>query len=254
MSSIEAPESYLAILPLLSEQHYDELFDNSKFNPDERQTLGLLDPLAGICVSGRSTRRQWRPVLKRVQLASLGITKRSHRFQKLTNVIKDLYEVATFHTRDIETVVEVLATLSRSWKLSNPDTLAFIRGFDLLPTASDQADAPFPIERYLVLKTFNETGELKNGTLRQMNITDEDGRYLDRFVDDTGVQFEERYACCPHCESYKNAMFELPASYPYLFYGDFFVTGAHNTLYLPWVSPDLTSINPDIHAVVQKTG
>ncbi len=44
----------------------------------------------------------------------------------------------------IETVVEVLATLSRSWKLSNPNTLAFIRGLDLLPTASDQADGKFP--------------------------------------------------------------------------------------------------------------
>lgn len=59
-------------------------------------------------------------------------------------------------------VVEILATLSRSWKLNNPNTLAFIRGLDLLPTASDQADAPFLIERYLrkVLKTFNETSKL----------------------------------------------------------------------------------------------
>ncbi len=67
-----------------------------------------------------------------------------NRFQELTNAINDPYEVATFHTRDIETVVEVLATLSRSWKLSNPNTLAFIRGLDLLPTASDQADGKFP--------------------------------------------------------------------------------------------------------------
>ncbi|PBK71501.1 hypothetical protein ARMSODRAFT_77753 [Armillaria solidipes] len=118
-----------------------------------------------------------------------------------------------------------------------------------------------------------------------MNITDEDGRYLDRFVDDEGVQFEERYTCCPYCEcamlatllqhwtipqgpapiigtsklscfgcrlyftAYKNAMFELPViDLP----RQFVVTGAHNTLYLPWVSPYLTSINPDLHAVVQK--
>lgn len=85
-----------------------------------------------------------------------------NRFQELANAINDLYEVATFRTRDVEMVVEVLATLSRSWKLNNPNTLAFIRELDLLPTASDQADAPFLIERYLrkVLKTFNETSKL----------------------------------------------------------------------------------------------
>ncbi len=30
------------------------------------------------------------------------------------------------------------------------------------------------------------------------------------------------------------------------------MTEAHNPLYLPWVSPDLTSISPDLHAAVQK--
>ncbi len=89
-----------------------------------------------------------------------------------------------------------------------------------------------------------------------MDITDEDERFLDRFVDDAGVRFEEQYTCCPHCEcamlaallqwwkmpqrpapvvgisklscfgcglyftAYENASRELPASYLYLFYGD----------------------------------
>lgn len=50
-------------------------------------------------------------------------------------------------------------------------------------------------------------------------------------------------------QAYKNAMFELPViDLP----RQFVLTGAHNTLYLSWVSPYLTSINPDLHAVVQK--
>ncbi|KAG7441475.1 uncharacterized protein BT62DRAFT_997114 [Guyanagaster necrorhizus] len=32
----------------------------------------------------------------------------------------------------------------------------------------------------------------------------------------------------------------------------FTVTGAHNTLYVPWVSPDLRSIDPILHAGVQQ--
>ncbi len=30
------------------------------------------------------------------------------------------------------------------------------------------------------------------------------------------------------------------------------MTGAHDTLYLPWVSPDLTFIDPDLHTGVQQ--
>ncbi|SJL11700.1 uncharacterized protein ARMOST_15108 [Armillaria ostoyae] len=185
------------------------------------------------------------------------------KFQDLTGALDTLHHLASdFHTGDADLLLEVLEAIARNWKLSDLKTVAFIKRVDLLPT-SDQTNAPFLVEQYLrkVLKTYNETTKLirfvvsprrghifRNqpklvflrsekrrveldiktaiGTLkRQMDLTDEDEIFLDGFVDDTGT-------------------IDLPKL--------FVVTEAHNSLCLPWVSPDLTSINPGLHAAVQK--
>ncbi|KAK0444255.1 uncharacterized protein EV420DRAFT_1009400 [Desarmillaria tabescens] len=240
------------------------------------------------------------------------------KFEKLKNALNILHQVATFHTTDISSILQVLTEVSRRWKFSNPDTEAFIRRVDLLHWQTcDQTDVPFLIERYLrkVMKTFNETAKLihfalspnrshifKNppklmflrsakrrveldiktavNTLRRM-----DRDYIDRFLGSEGERIEEQYTCCPHCECTMLAtilqrwrMQQRPAPIIgvsklsclgchlfFLAYNrarsqltetdlplEFVVTGAHNTLYLPWVSPDLTSIDPSLHAGVQE--
>ncbi|PBK89390.1 hypothetical protein ARMGADRAFT_1065208 [Armillaria gallica] len=216
------------------------------------------------------------------------------KFQDLADALDTLHHLASdFRTGDADLLLEVLEAIAHNWKLRDPETAAFIKRADLLPT-SDRTDVPFQVGRYLrkVLKTYNETTKLirfvvsprrghifRNqpklvflrsgkrrveldiktavGTLkRQIDITDEDERFLDRFVDDAGVRFEEQYTCCPHCEcamlaallqlwkmpqrpapvvgisklscfgcrlyftAYENALRELPASSLYLFYGN----------------------------------
>ncbi|KAK0444234.1 uncharacterized protein EV420DRAFT_1484725 [Desarmillaria tabescens] len=402
-STKEAPESYLAILPPSSEQHYDDLFDNFGIKSDERRTLELLDALAGICVSQgegevyasametspetctifiignyeeipqvtqdylNDVCRQLTDVahladtagLPRPKIADLSprtkecidnilttvtsftfdkfltrLTKwkgpwlkrwagidhqladgaEKNKFQDLTHALNRLYEVSTPHVRHVKTVVGVLASISRSWKLSDRNTSAFIRGLDLLPT-SDTTDAPFFIERYLrkVLKTFNETSKLirfavspRRGHIfrnqpklvflrserrhveldiktaiktveHHMETIDPDRVYFDQSINNE----EEQLTYCPHCECamlatllqqrpspiigvsklscfgcrlyfiayrmariFQSGGIDLPK--------EFVVTRASNTLCLPWVSPDLTSIDPDLHSEVQQ--
>ncbi len=98
-STEEAPESYLAILPSLSEQYYDDIFLNFKINSDKRQTLGLLDALAEYACRrqrGRPTHRQWRLVPKRARFSSLEITKRVPQVTQdyLNDVCRQLTDVA----------------------------------------------------------------------------------------------------------------------------------------------------------------
>ncbi|KAK0235174.1 hypothetical protein EDD85DRAFT_68803 [Armillaria nabsnona] len=407
-STEEAPESYLAILPSSSEQYYDDIFLNFKINSDKRQTLGLLDALAGICVSQAEGEayasametgpemctifiignyeevpqvtqdylndvcRQLTDVahladatgLPKPSIADFSPKAREYindilitvvsftfdkfltrltkwngpwlkrwadidhqlvdgaektKFQDLTYALNNLYEVSTSHTRRLKMVVQVLASISRSWNLSNPSMAAFIRGLDVHPR-SDKTDVPFIIERYLqkVLKTFTEISKLirfavspRRGHIfrnqpklkflrskmrrveldiktavskleRRMDVIDQDRVFLDRFLH-TGDDYQ--YTYCPHCEcamlaillqrwkmdqrpapiigvsklscfgcrlyfiAYKTAIFQLPEiDLP----DQFVVTGAHDTLYLPWVSPDLTSIDPDLHTGVQQ--
>ncbi|PBK71469.1 hypothetical protein ARMSODRAFT_955242 [Armillaria solidipes] len=409
LSSTEAPESYLAILPSSSEQYYDDLFDSfKKFNSDERQKLELLDALAEICVSqgeGEAyasaietgpetctlfivgnheevpqvtqdyltdicsrltdvahvvdTEGLYKPSIHDLSLRTqesindihisillftyekflarltkwngpwlkrgadidhrLGDGAEKNKFQELKNSLSVLHQLATCHTRDVMTLHQVLSAISRSWKLSNPDTVAFLRRLDVLPR-SDQTDVPFSIEQYLrkVLKTHNETTKLicfavspRRGHIfrnqpkfvflrserrcveldvktavrtleRHMDTTEQDRVHLDRFINNEG---DDQYTCCAHCEC--AMMVELlkrrgtqqrPAPIIgvsklscftcHLFFvaynqarirltetdlpSEFVITGAHNTLYLPWVSPDLTSIDPKLHAGIQQ--
>ncbi|PBK88998.1 hypothetical protein ARMGADRAFT_1167777 [Armillaria gallica] len=115
-----------------------------------------------------------------------------------------------------------------------------------------------------------------------MDITNQDRVYLDQFINDGG---DDQYTCCAHCECAmmvellkRWGMQQRPAPIIgvsklscfacHLFFmgynqarirltetdlpSEFVITGAHNTLYLPWVSPDLTSIDPKLHAGIQQ--
>ncbi|KAK0444254.1 uncharacterized protein EV420DRAFT_1574986 [Desarmillaria tabescens] len=405
MSSVEAPESYLAILASSSEQCS---FDNAKSSSSERQTLELLDALAGICVSQAQGEpevyasametspesctifiignhevvpqetqhyvvdicRQLTDVANLVDSAGLSHKPFTHdlhtsingiytsvlsftfdkfrarltkwngawlkrgaeierrlvdeternKFQKLKIAFNLLHQLAaSFHTTDALRLHQVLATISRSWKLNNPDTKAFIHKLDLLPR-TDKTDEPFLIERYLckILKTHNETVKLIsfavsprrghifrnqvklvflcsetrrveldmktaiNTLVRQMDTIDEDRVFLHQFIDNGD---DDQYTCRPHCECTMLAtilqrwrMQQRPAPIIgvsklsclgchlfFLAYNkarsqltetdlplEFVVTGAHNTPHLPWVSPDLTSIDPSLHAGIQQ--
>ncbi len=63
------------------------------------------------------------------------------KFQDLAGALDTLHHLASdFHTGDADLLLEVLEAIARNWKLSDPETAAFIKRVDLLVPTSDQTD------------------------------------------------------------------------------------------------------------------
>ncbi|PBK95452.1 hypothetical protein ARMGADRAFT_1062064 [Armillaria gallica] len=199
------------------------------------------------------------------------------KFGDLTQALNSLYRVATsfkdpLDVEDAKILDNIVGSVSEEWYLNNSDTATFVHMLDALLT-NDGNSTPFSIERYLqkILKTYDQTTKLVDFALSsrhgcifqnqlelvflnsqtrhvelniqgainkvelQMITTREDRVYLDRLKDQ---QLEERYARLRLTGS------DLPIR--------FAITGARNTACVPWVSPDLTAIDPGLHAGIQR--